>query len=163
MLFMISCQSGTKYKSAEKSDKKYGYTDTKIGENFYKVTFLGNEETERSTVDDYMLYRSAQLAQKNNMKFIEFISRDMKAIKNLTNEQKDHYDYRDVYGRPSFVNYTYPYFTAGPVTRPPHSTPDQVEKEYKAIAYVKLHKKEVKNRNLIPAQEIIKNIKVKKP
>jgi hypothetical protein len=40
-----------------------GYTDQRIEDNRYRVTFAGNTMTSRETVETYLLYRAAELTE----------------------------------------------------------------------------------------------------
>lgn len=40
----------------------YGYSDQRLDANTWRVTFAGNAATPRTTVDDYLLYRAAEIS-----------------------------------------------------------------------------------------------------
>jgi len=61
--FLGGC-AATPYQPASASMMADGYSDTMVGTNVYQVNFKGDNLTSRATVDNYLLYRAAQLAQQ---------------------------------------------------------------------------------------------------
>jgi len=61
-----------------------GYTDNKLYENCYKVSFWGNQHTNPEDVDKYLMYRCAELAQEKGYDYFAIISekRDNKRQQN---------------------------------------------------------------------------------
>lgn len=57
-VLLCGCAGPTPYQPATAG---YGYADRQLEANRYRVTFLGNAATPRSTVDDYLLYRAAEI------------------------------------------------------------------------------------------------------
>lgn len=56
-----------------------GYTDERLAQNRYRVTFTGNTATPRAQVEDYLLYRAAQVTLDSGYAAFEFDARDTKA------------------------------------------------------------------------------------
>jgi len=56
-----------------------GYTDERLAQNRYRVTFTGNSVTPRAQVEDYLLYRAAQVTLDSGYTAFEFDARDTKA------------------------------------------------------------------------------------
>lgn len=56
-----------------------GYTDERLAQNRYRVTYAGNAATPRTTVEDYLLYRAAQVTVDSGYAAFEFDTRDTKA------------------------------------------------------------------------------------
>lgn len=56
-----------------------GYTDEQLAQNRYRVTFSGNSVTPRATVEDYLLYRAAQVTLDSGFAGFAFDARDTKA------------------------------------------------------------------------------------
>jgi len=66
LLTLSGCATQTAYQPAEKRGAE-GYTETKLGENRYRVTFTGNSVTPAETVKDYALLRAGELTlEKGN-------------------------------------------------------------------------------------------------
>jgi len=58
-LGFAGCVSPTLYAPARGAGE--GYSEQKIEEDRYRVTFVGNSDTPRETVETYLLYRAAEL------------------------------------------------------------------------------------------------------
>ena len=71
---LAACSSPTPYREAAES--KYGYQDQKLEENRYRVTFAGNHLTKRSTVENYMLYRAAEVTANRGFDYFQIVSKE---------------------------------------------------------------------------------------
>lgn len=60
--WMAACATATPYQPATEG---YGYSERKVESNRYTVTFSGNSQTPRQTVEDYLLYRAAEVTLAN--------------------------------------------------------------------------------------------------
>ncbi|MEO1722639.1 MAG: hypothetical protein AAFR84_09575 [Pseudomonadota bacterium] len=58
VLAITGCTEPTRYTPAVERD---GYTDRSVEENRFRVSFAGNTQTPRETVETYLLYRAAEL------------------------------------------------------------------------------------------------------
>ncbi len=58
-ILLAACGGPTPYGGADQ--RGYGYSETRIEQNRYRVKFAGNSATARETVENYLLYRSAEL------------------------------------------------------------------------------------------------------
>ncbi len=56
-----------------------GYTDERLGENRYRITYSGGFTANRQKVEDYLLLRSAEVTLKAGFSHFEFDTRDTKA------------------------------------------------------------------------------------
>lgn len=72
---LAACSSSTTYQPAEKLGA-YGYTETKLGKNRYRVTFTGNTITDKETVNDYALLRAAELTMQEGYDWFQLVNRD---------------------------------------------------------------------------------------
>lgn len=61
-----ACSQSTPYapQSASATAQDFGYSSTRLGEGLYRVSFAGNQFTSRQTVEDYLLYRAAELTRQ---------------------------------------------------------------------------------------------------
>lgn len=59
-LVLAACASTTPYQAAG-ANGGYGYTERKIEDNRFALGFNGNSLTERATVENYLLFRAAEL------------------------------------------------------------------------------------------------------
>ncbi len=53
-----------------------GYAESKIENDRYRISFKGNSLTERETVENYMLFRAAELTLQNGFDTFTIVNRD---------------------------------------------------------------------------------------
>lgn len=70
-----ACATETPYKPAD-SRGDYGYTETPLGDNRYRITFVGNSTTPAETVQDYALLRAAELTLTKGYDWFETADRN---------------------------------------------------------------------------------------
>ena len=75
-LCAAACESygPTPYQPGGNGDR--GYSETRIEDNRYRISFKGNSLTGRETVENYMLYRAAELTLQNGYDNFTIINRD---------------------------------------------------------------------------------------
>ncbi len=66
---------GTAYAPAD--SKGYGYTDTRIEADRYRITFAGDGATPQDIAEDYALLRAADIAIANGYDWFRVVSRDV--------------------------------------------------------------------------------------
>lgn len=72
---LAGCQSGpTPYQARAQSDR--GYAESRIESDRYRISFKGNSMTDRATVEDYMLFRAAELTLQNGFDTFTIVDRD---------------------------------------------------------------------------------------
>ncbi|MEQ5788764.1 hypothetical protein J3454_12750 [Erythrobacter sp. NFXS35] len=59
-----ACATPTPYQSAEMAGQQFGYSSEMIQSDRYRVKFEGNDVTSRETVEQYLLYRAAELTRQ---------------------------------------------------------------------------------------------------
>ena len=74
-LTLSACATATPYQPATKATSGYGYSEQRIENERWRVTFAGNSVTTRQTVESYMLYRAAQLTVDNGYDWFETVER----------------------------------------------------------------------------------------
>ena len=73
-LLLAACAGGpTPYQQARDG---YGYSEQQVEENRYRVSFAGNAATTRQTVEDYLLYRAAELTVQTGHDWFEVVYRN---------------------------------------------------------------------------------------
>lgn len=75
LVLVAGCATQTPYKPAEARDKE-GYNETQLGENRFRVTFVGNNVTPAETVKDYALLRAAELTLQEGYSWFSVAERD---------------------------------------------------------------------------------------
>jgi hypothetical protein len=72
---LAACSSGpTPYQPAAGYSR--GYSETKLEDTRYRIAFKGNSLTERETVENYMLFRAAELTLQNGYDSFTVVNRD---------------------------------------------------------------------------------------
>jgi len=72
---LAACETGpTPYQPAAGAER--GYAETKIETNRYRISFKGNSVTDKETVENYMLYRAAELTLQNGYDNFTIADRD---------------------------------------------------------------------------------------
>jgi len=75
-LSLGACQTATPYQPLTKgSATAGGFTDQRLDDNHFNVTFTGNTVTSRETVETYLLYRAAQLTVQAGYDWFEMVDR----------------------------------------------------------------------------------------
>jgi hypothetical protein len=72
--WLAGCAGPTLYQAA---DPAYGYREQQLETNRYRVTFAGNALTNRDTVENYLLYRAAELTLQHGYDFFVVADRDL--------------------------------------------------------------------------------------
>ena len=62
VLAVAACATATPYQPVKNG---VGYAEQRLESNRYKVTFSGNSSTTRQTVENYLLYRAAEVTLQN--------------------------------------------------------------------------------------------------
>jgi len=74
---LTACATPTTYHPAE-SDRAPGYSDERLADNRFRVTFTGNSVTPRQTVENYLLLRAAEVTHQAGYDWFVFDTRDTK-------------------------------------------------------------------------------------
>ncbi|QIQ88084.1 MAG: hypothetical protein G9473_03785 [Erythrobacter sp.] len=68
-----ACATSTPYQSAEAPGQQFGYQSEQIAADRFRVSFSGNEVTSRETVEEYLLYRAAELTRQKGYEGFEVV------------------------------------------------------------------------------------------
>ncbi len=102
---LSACVTPTPYQPAQ--PQGFGYTEERLDQNKYRVMFRGNSLTPRETVEDYLLYRAAELTLQNGFDHFIMVGRDTEA--------KTSYRYWvDSYGGRGWFYHGFPGWRRGP-------------------------------------------------
>jgi hypothetical protein len=74
---LSACVSPTPYQPAP--PRGFGYSEERLDQNKFRVSFRGNAQTSRETVEDYLLYRAAELTLQNGFTHFIVVGRDTEA------------------------------------------------------------------------------------
>lgn len=114
LLFLAACASPTPY--APLFDR-YGYAEQQIEDNRYRVTFTGNSVTAKETVENYLLYRAAELTRARGYDYFELTDRDTEKSTRYLSNYTTFGDFRTRHHRSGFSHSAGPAFVTG-TTRP---------------------------------------------
>ena len=73
---LAACATTTPYQAASKPGGFDGYSQTMIENDRARVTFGGNSLTDRETVENYLLYRAAEIANERGFDHFTLTQRD---------------------------------------------------------------------------------------
>lgn len=71
---LAACASPTPYQPATNG---HGYREQPLAENRYRVVVTGNRLTERARVEDYLLFRAAELTREHGGTHFTMVARDV--------------------------------------------------------------------------------------
>ncbi|WP_193180837.1 CC0125/CC1285 family lipoprotein [Nisaea sediminum] len=80
-----ACSTPTPYAPAS---ERFGFKDSVIEQDRYRVSFSGNSVTDRETVETYLLYRAAELTLEKGRSHFVVVARDLDK-----NERYIHHDF----------------------------------------------------------------------
>lgn len=92
---LSACATGSPYRPAA-SNGGYGYSDQRLEENRYRLTFNGSGNTQRADVEDYLLYRAAELTLASGFDYF--------VVDNRATDART-----QTYAEPAFGGYGYGY------------------------------------------------------
>lgn len=78
LLILAACASPPPY-GPKVPGQSYGYTDQRLGDNRYRVTYSGSSITGREQVEDFLLYRAAEVTLQSGFSHFVFDTRDTQA------------------------------------------------------------------------------------
>ena len=76
---LAGCAAEPPYYGPVGPDHATGYTDQQIDQNRYRVSYQGNSQTPRTTVENFLLLRAAQVAIQAGYPYFAFDTRDTKS------------------------------------------------------------------------------------
>jgi hypothetical protein len=76
VLALAACTTATPYQPLGTRGASGGFAEQRIEANRYRVTFVGNDYTSRQRVENYLLYRAAELTMANGYDGFTIVRRD---------------------------------------------------------------------------------------
>ncbi len=110
---LTTCATPTPYQPASNNG---GYSEQLIENGRYKVTFEGNSLTKRETVENYLLYRAAELTLQSGNDYFIVAERDVDektSYRSSPSSYSHGYLFYSIYYHHGFAPY-YPYYGYGP-------------------------------------------------
>jgi len=160
-LMLAACATATPYGPAT-SERGYGFTDTRIESNRYRITFRGNSLTPRETVENSLLYRAAELTVDQGFDYFVVVENDTEANKTYSSTSEPAFFGRYGYGYPFYrPYYGFPYYAYGWGWGHPFA--DSYTREitrYSAVAFIAMYKgeKPADNAQAFDAREVMANL-----
>lgn len=155
---LASCTSLPAYHPAS-SVNSSGFSDQKIDETRYRVTFQGDAATPRYRVEDYLLFRAAELTDEKGFDYfiIEEKQSDSKTTLKTVRRPALYGRLNHFHGHPI---YSFPYYAYGYDWGSPFETETREYTRYSAVAYIDMYKgnKPVSNKHAFDATEVMENL-----
>ncbi len=92
LALLAGCATPTPYQPAlthAPGSYNPGYTETRVEDGRYRLSFAGNDLTKRETVETYMLYRAAELTLADGYDWFEIVSRGTDEKKRVVTSYDD--------------------------------------------------------------------------
>jgi hypothetical protein len=87
-LALAACETGpTPYQAGGRYAR--GYTEQQIEGDRYRITFKGNIRTDKDTVENYMLYRAAELTLQQGFDTFTIVDRDIDRKRSISGGSRD--------------------------------------------------------------------------
>lgn len=158
---LAACTTATPYGPASQGGG-YGFSDQRIEENRFRITFRGNSSTSRETVENSLLYRAAELTVDQGYDYFVVVENDTEATSSFRGSS-----YPAFYGRYGFGYpfhrpfYGFPYYAYGFGWGYPYDTYVREIRRYSAVTFVTMHRgaKPDDNPNAFTARDVLVNLR----
>lgn len=158
-LLIAACATATPYGPADRSG--YGFSEQRIEQGRFRITFRGNSSTPRETVENSLLYRAAELTVDQGFDYFVVEENDTEARTTLSTSGGPAF-----YGRYGFGQrfyrpyYAFPYYAYGWGWGAPYDSYTREITRYSAVAYVTMHRgdKPEENPRAFNARDVIDNL-----
>lgn len=77
LAFLAGCATATPYQPLGYPGERGGYTSQQLDSTHYRVSFIGNSLTSRERVENYLLYRAAELTLQQGYACFTIVNRDV--------------------------------------------------------------------------------------
>ncbi len=157
---LAACATSTPYGPANGG---YGFSEQRIEDNRYRITFRGNSSTSRETVENFLLYRAAELTLGQGFDYFVMIESDTET---KTSYSSTTY-YPAFYGRYYYFTgrrrayYHFPYYAYGFGWGYPYDSYIREITRYSAVAFVTMHRGEKPDDDphAFDAREVTENLR----
>lgn len=156
---LAACATSTPYQPAA-DGRGYGFSEQKIEENRYRITFRGNSSTTREMVENALLYRAAELTVQNGYNYFIVVENDTEEKKSYSTSTDPAFFGRYAYGYPGPGYYSFPYYAYGFGWGYPYDSYTREYTRYSAMAFVTMHKgqKPADNPQAFDARDVIEHL-----
>ena len=112
LLLVGACAAPTPYQPAADG---YGYSAQQLESNRYRVTFSGNAVTPRTTVQNYLLYRAAEVTLESGHDYFSVVDQDLERSTRYYGSGIDHFGFSRFHHPHSFGGIGLGSYSAYPV------------------------------------------------
>ncbi len=159
-LILAACASSTPYGPAQGA-RGYGFSEQRIEEGRYRITFRGNSLTSRETVENSLLYRAAELTVELGYDYFIVVENDTETQTSYSGSSYPAFYGRYGYGYPFYRSYySFPYYAYGFGWGYPYDTYMREVTRYSAVAFVTMHQgeKPADNPRAFNARDVMANL-----
>lgn len=157
-LSFAACSTLPTYHPATKVGAS-GFSEQKIDETHYRVSFQGDSSTPRYLVEDYLLLRAAELTDEKGYDYFMISEKetDSKTTVKTVRNSALYGRYDHFHGHPY---YRFPYYAYGYDWGYPLETETQEYTRYAAMAYIEMRRgpKPADNNRAFNASDVLKNL-----
>lgn len=160
-VLIVGCASVPPYHAAE-GTSGYGFAEQKIESNRFRVTFKGNSSTSRQAVENFLLYRAAELTLETGNDYFIILENDTESHTSYSTISRfPRYGRRAYFIGPREYYYHYPYYSYGFDWGEPYRSEIHEYTRYTAEAYITVHsgQKPADNLNAFSAREVLDNLR----
>lgn len=156
---LAACATSTPYQPAA-DGRGYGFSEQRIEENRYRITFRGNSLTTREMVENALLFRAAELTLANGYDYFVVVESDTEARRSYRSTAEPAFFGRYYYGSPGY-HYAFPYYAYGFGWGYPYETYTREYTRYSAVAFITMHrgKKPADNPQAFDASDVEANLR----
>ncbi|MEM9705261.1 MAG: hypothetical protein AAF850_04200 [Pseudomonadota bacterium] len=167
---LAACATSTPYAPADQGGG-YGFAEQRIEDDRFRITFRGNSLTTRETVENFLLYRAAEVTLANGFDYFVVVEGDTETRRQLRSSTFANPGF-GAFGGPAYFGrypfgfpgrfYAFPYYAYGFGWGAPFA--DTVTREitrYSAVAFVMLARgeKPEDNPQAFDARSVIENLR----
>lgn len=155
---LAACATSTPYQPADKGG--YGFSEQRIEESKYRITFRGNSSTSRETVENGLLYRAAELTVQTGFDYFIMLESDTEESKRYSTTTDPAHFGHYWYGDPRRY-YAFPYYAYGFGWGSGYDSYTREYTRYSAVAFISLGKgpKPTDNPQAFDAREVMVNLR----
>ncbi|MEM8770114.1 MAG: hypothetical protein AAGD92_00570 [Pseudomonadota bacterium] len=160
LMAVAACATATPYGPAQ-GQRGYGFSEQRIEQDRFRITFRGNSSTARETVENSLLYRAAELTVQQGFDYFVVEENDTEARTSFSSSGGPAFYGRYGFGYPFYgAGYAFPYYAYGFGWGYPYSGYTREITRYSAIAFVTMHpgEKPSDNPRAFTAREVLANL-----